>query len=181
MGLRDSTKIIYSERADHNNIQTVEANANDFLPSSRLSYFMCRIYLIKTLPPYTSIPVESKSPLLPPMRDKKRFTLVVLYCMCDVQILDLDETIVHCAMQPLNPCHHRFPVSHAFCFHLPDYNQRPNHDGVGTRASVSATVPRLLLQILRADSLHSVAAGIRRRDPQDLRSGRQVLLVQAVS
>ena len=100
VGLRDSTKIIYSERADHNNIQTVEANANDFLPSSRLSCFMRRIYLIKTLPPYTSIPAESKSPLLPPMRDKKRFTLVVLRCVCDAQILDLDETIVHCAMQP---------------------------------------------------------------------------------
>ncbi|KAK8832881.1 hypothetical protein WA577_001699 [Blastocystis sp. JDR] len=74
----------------HPIIQSVKKNTDEYLP----------VFLIQSLPPYTSISDDYKSPLLPPLPNQKRLTLV----------LDLDETLVHCSLSPLSPYQHKFPI-----------------------------------------------------------------------
>lgn len=57
--------------------------------------------LVKSLPPYECLVYPTNTPLLPPMNPKKQLTLV----------LDLDETLVHCSMEPIQDYNYDFNVA----------------------------------------------------------------------
>ena len=90
-GLYDSSAVIYSKKKDEQNVSEIEVSASDYSP----------VIAIKCLPPYEQIrPAETGFLLPPATTENHAFTLV----------LDLDETLVHCSLQPMKNCH--------FCYHI---------------------------------------------------------------
>ena len=57
-------------------IQSVKKNTNEYLPFSLSPSIIRSVFLIQSLPPSTSISDDYKSPLLPPLPNQKRLTLV---------------------------------------------------------------------------------------------------------
>ena len=75
-GLRKSSTIHIPQK-QVSNIQSVEKCSDDYLPFSLPHLITCRVFLIKNLPSYDSIPNRDKY-LLPPIQNQKRLTLVAL-------------------------------------------------------------------------------------------------------
>lgn len=57
-------------------IQSVKKNTDEYLPFSPSPSIIRSVFLIQSLPPYTSISDDYKSTLLPPLPNQKRLTLV---------------------------------------------------------------------------------------------------------
>lgn len=100
-GLYDSSAVIYSKKKDDQHISEIEVNASDYSPYCSLWIVIASVIAIKCLPPYERIRPTDTGFLLPPATTENHaFTLV----------MDLDETLVHCSLQPMKNCH--------FCYHV---------------------------------------------------------------
>ena len=75
-GLRKSSTIHIPQK-QVSIIQSVEKSSDDYLPFSLPHLITCRVFLIKNLPSYDSIPNRDKY-LLRPIQNQKRLTLVAL-------------------------------------------------------------------------------------------------------
>ena len=86
-----------------------EDEYNPFIP---FFFVTCSVILIKNLPSYDMLPaVYRQKRILPPKRKgDPEFTLVVISLFSHVQVLDLDETLVHCSMEKTQGADLVFPV-----------------------------------------------------------------------
>ena len=86
-----------------------EDEYNPFIP---FFFVTCSVILIKNLPSYDMLPaVYRQKRILPPKRKgDPEFTLVVISLFSHVQVLDLDETLVHCSMEKTPGADLVFPV-----------------------------------------------------------------------
>lgn len=99
-------RIIYAAEVEN------EVDDSEFNPSSLLTLLKLSVIIIKTLPPYHTLPaLYRQKRILPPKREgTPEYTLVYVRLLHYVQVLDLDETLVHCTMERNPSADLVFPV-----------------------------------------------------------------------